>query len=174
MLVVVLVVAIVVSVANYLTWLAGRLDRLHARVDAARAALDAQLVRRAAAAQALADGPGSAGLLPARVAAELARSAATARAAEPAGREAAENDLSRALHALPPRIPRRPGVATVVEELESAATRVVFARRFYNDAVRDTRSLRDRRVARWLHLAGHAPRPDYFEIDDTPFRSATG
>ncbi|MCW2667162.1 MAG: hypothetical protein JWN57_2124, partial [Frankiales bacterium] len=50
----VLTVALVVVLALYVTWTAGRLDRLHARVDAAWAALDAQLVRRAAAARAVA------------------------------------------------------------------------------------------------------------------------
>ena len=38
-------------VALYLSWTAGRLDRLHARLEGARAALDAQLVRRASVAQ---------------------------------------------------------------------------------------------------------------------------
>ncbi|MCW2611535.1 MAG: hypothetical protein JWM15_2781, partial [Cryptosporangiaceae bacterium] len=37
-------------VAAYLTWTAGRVERLHDRCAAARASLDAQLVRRAAAA----------------------------------------------------------------------------------------------------------------------------
>ena len=47
-------VAVVVIVAC--TWLdAGRLDRLHPRVDAARAALDAQLLRRRAVAAELAE-----------------------------------------------------------------------------------------------------------------------
>ena len=39
----------VVLVGLYLSWTAGRLDRLHARIDAARAGLDAQLLRRASA-----------------------------------------------------------------------------------------------------------------------------
>ena len=42
-----------VLVAVYTSWTAGRLDRLHARVDAAWAALDAAMVRRAAAARAV-------------------------------------------------------------------------------------------------------------------------
>ena len=45
---------VVVVVALYLSWTAGRLDRLHARIDAARAALDAQLLRRASVAQEMA------------------------------------------------------------------------------------------------------------------------
>ena len=41
------------------------------------------------------------------------------------------------------------------------------ARRFYNDAVRDTRSLRAGRMPRVLHLAGHVDLPQFFDIDDT-------
>jgi hypothetical protein len=36
----------------------------------------------------------------------------------------------------------------------------------HNDAVRDTLALRSRRLVRWLHLAGTAPMPAYFEIAD--------
>ncbi|NED81786.1 hypothetical protein G3I76_17035, partial [Streptomyces sp. SID11233] len=41
-------------IAVYLSWTAGRLDRLHARIDATRAGLDAQLLRRVSVAQELA------------------------------------------------------------------------------------------------------------------------
>jgi hypothetical protein len=44
----------------------------------------------------------------------------------------------------------------------------VLARRFYNDAVRDTQAFRRRRVVRALRLTGHAPEPEFFDIDDTP------
>jgi hypothetical protein len=44
---VLLTLGFVVLVAWYLTFYATRLDRLHARVEGARSALDAQLVRRA-------------------------------------------------------------------------------------------------------------------------------
>jgi hypothetical protein len=44
---------------------------------------------------------------------------------------------------------------------------VQVARRFYNDAVRDTRSLRARRMPRVLRLAGHVQLPQFFDIDDT-------
>ncbi len=153
---VVAVVAIVVAIASYLTWTAGRLDRLHARVDAAEAALDAQLVRRAVAAEAL---PRS--LVPDRTP-ELRSTAQAARNAGPAGREAAENDLSRQLRQL--GLDRD---APDVAELSLAATRVGLARQFYNDAVRDTRAVRFRPLVRALRMAGHRPMPAYFEIDDT-------
>ena len=38
------------------------------------------------------------------------------------------------------------------------------ARRFHNDAVRDTLALRERPMVRLLRLGGHAPLPVYFEI----------
>ena len=47
-------VVALVAIGLYLSWTAGRLDRLHSRIDAARAALDAQLLRRASVTQELA------------------------------------------------------------------------------------------------------------------------
>ncbi len=155
---VVAVVATVVLLASYVTWTAGRLDRMHARVDAAWAALDAQLVRRAAAARALRS------QLPAGPAARALDAAATASLdAGPAGREAVENDLSRALKAAAALVPDY----TSLTELETASTRVGLARSFHNTAVTDTRGLRRRRLPRALRLAGRRAMPTYFDIDDT-------
>ena len=147
-----------VLLGTYVTWTAGRLDRLHARVDAAWAALDAQLVRRAAAARALvpfvAD-PASA-----------ARLETAARRSVDAGeqdREDVENDLSRTLRTAAPLLLED---APLVE-LRSAASKVALARSFHNAAVKDTRTLRWRRLPRLLRLAGHRAMPAYFEIDDT-------
>ena len=52
----------------------------------------------------------------------------------------------------------------LVAELADAEARVLLARRFHNDAVRDTLALQDRRAVRWLKLGGTAPLPSYFEI----------
>lgn len=157
------VAVLVVLFGLYASWTAGRLDRLHARVDAAWAALDAQLVRRAAAARALAPH------LPPEQAAALDEAAHTALEAQgPVGRELVENDLSRALRAVLPAVhDATPAEKLASEELVSAATRVGLARSFYNTAVQDTRSVRLRRIPRALRLAGHRAMPEYFEIDDT-------
>jgi hypothetical protein len=152
-----IVAVLVVLLGLYISWTAGRLDRLHTRVDAAWAALDAQLVRRAAAARALT------AHLPAEHAELLDEAAHAALEAGPEGRERVENDLSRALRAVLPAV----GEQMPVEELVSAATRVGLARSFYNTAVQDTRSVRLRRMPRALRLAGHREMPEYFEIDDT-------
>jgi hypothetical protein len=153
----ILLVVLVVLLAIYVSWTAGRLDRMHARVDASWAALDAQLVRRAAAARALVP------LLPPRLGSELDAAAHEALEAGVEGREAMENDLSRALRSVLPALP--PGAD--LQELDSAVTRVGLARSFHNGAVKDTRALRLRRMPRALRLAGHRRLPQYFEIDDT-------
>lgn len=153
--------AVLVLLAAYVTWTAGRLDRLHARVDAAWAALDAQLVRRAAAAREL---------VPAvpdqERAAALDQAAVRALEAGEDGREEVENDLSRVLKAAVPTVPSVPSGPDLAR-LQSAATRVALARSFHNAAVKDTRTVRWRRVPRLLRLAGHRAMPTFFEIDDT-------
>lgn len=155
----VVVVALVALLATWVTWTATRVDRLHIRVDAARATLDAQLVRRAAAVQALVN------RVPERLGAQPAgrlRSAARAALdADDAVRESAENDLSRALQELPTDLD-----PALLRDLTDASTRVLLARRFYNDAVRDTRALRGRWIPRWFHLGGRRPVPTFFEIDE--------
>jgi hypothetical protein len=154
-------VAILLTV--WVTTTLTRLDRLHARVDAAQAALDAQLVRRAAALLHLAEMPGSAISDP--FAFELAATAHQALAVDPLDRRAAENRVGRAISDLSAHRAVLPAEGAI--ELSEAATRVLIARRFYNDAVRDTRTLRARRMPRLLHLAGHRAIPQYFDIDDT-------
>lgn len=139
----------VIAVAVYITWTAGRLDRMHARVDAAWAALDAQLVRRAAAARALE--------LP-----SVVRAAEAALDAGPVGRQEVENALSRALHAVWPQVP--PGPQR--DELEAAATRVALARSFHNGAVTNALTLRRNRLVRLLRLSGHRAPPEFFDVDD--------
>jgi hypothetical protein len=120
-----------------------RLDRLHRRLDAARHALDGALVRRVQAARrAGVDAPDPTGTW--------------------AEREATANALGRALAHL-----RRTSLPAVVRtELADAEQMLALARRVHNDAVRDTLGLRSRRLVRWLHLAGGAPLPRYFEIAD--------
>lgn len=154
----------------YTSWRATRLDRLHARVDTARAALDAALVRRAAVALELA----ASGLLDPAASLLVAGAAYEARAAGAEQRELAESDLSRALRAVYAQPDFRTTVAArekggeLLDELDGSAQKVAYARRFYNDAVAVTRGARRRLLARLLPIAGNAPLPDFFEIDDSP------
>lgn len=164
------VLVILIVFGLYVSWRATRLDRLHARVDTARAALDAALVRRSAVALELA----ASGLLDPAASLLLAGAAYEARAADADQREIAESDLSRALRAVYSQPDFRATVAArenggeLLDELDSAAHKVTYARRFYNDAVAATRAARRRLLARLLPIAGRARLPEFFEIDDSP------
>ncbi|MDB1088943.1 hypothetical protein PJ985_15350 [Streptomyces sp. ACA25] len=164
------IVVVLLLVGVYLSWTAGRLDRLHARLDAARAALDAQLLRRASVAQELA----SAGVFDPAASMVLYQAAHTARLAEEERREFAESELSQALRAVLAEsaqvdaVREAPGGEAAVAELGAAVRRVPMARRFHNDSVRAARALRRHRTVRWFRLAGHAPLPLAFEMDDEP------
>jgi hypothetical protein len=153
-------VAVTVLLFVWVCWTSTRVDRLHDRTSLARTSLDAQLVRRAAALQAMASQ--SADELGPQGEARLLALAAASLDADESTREAAENDLSRALRHIP--VDADPAL---LADLTDAARRVALARRFYNDAVRDTVSLRRRRLPRLFRLGGAEPLPAFFEIDDT-------
>jgi len=133
-----------------------RLRRLAGRVRRAREVLDAGLLRRAELAAALARE--HADVLGPDLGAALAAAAAEARAPAAGDREAAENRLGRLLRRVPEQV--------LPPELTDTGVRVALARRFYNDAVRDTRALRRRRLAQVLRLHARRPLPRYFDIDD--------
>jgi 8-oxo-dGTP pyrophosphatase MutT (NUDIX family) len=153
-LLVLLVVLLVVGAWAYQT--AHRLDRLHVRYDLSWQALDGALARRAVVARAVAVDAYGAGPAGRRLAALADAAEQTPRA----GREAAENELSGALALVDPAsLP-----VALVAELADAEARVTLARRFHNDAVRDTLALRDRAAVRLLRLGGTAALPTYFEI----------
>jgi hypothetical protein len=164
----IVVIAVVACVGVYISWRAGRLDRLHARLEAARFALDAALVRRSSVALELA----SSGLLDPATSVLLAGAAHDARSAEDT-REMPESDLTRALRAVFSQpefmalLAGREGAEDVLTELESASHQVFLARKFYNDAVAATLAARRRWLARIFRLAGRAPMPEFFEIDDS-------
>jgi hypothetical protein len=154
--------AVLLLLLAWTAWTLVRLRRLEQRVDRAWTGLDAQLQRRAGLAATVAryGGP-ELGEGPAH---RLAAAVAGARAPAAGDRELAENGLGRELQALPAELPGVP--AEVAADLRETATRVGLARRFYNDAVRDTHALRRRRLTRLLRLRARRPAPRYFDIDD--------
>jgi hypothetical protein len=158
----------VVLAAVYVSWRAGRLDRLHIRLESAREALDAALLRRAAVCLELA----ASRILDPATSLLLAAATHEARTAGPEEREHAESDLSRALRAVVDqerfreRMAETPAGPELLAELDSAVTKVIYSRRFYNNAVGVTRQAQRRWLARTLRLAGHTEYPSYFEIDD--------
>jgi hypothetical protein len=176
----VVAVAVALLAAVYVSWRAGRLDRLHARVETARVALELALERRASVAFELA----SSGLLDPATGVLLAGAVQATRdvkGAREAGRDAAqdlprdlaESDLTRALRAafsqpdFRTSLAERDGADELLAELEAAAHQVFLARKFYNDAVAATRDARQRPLARVFRLAGNARAPEFFEMDDS-------
>jgi 8-oxo-dGTP pyrophosphatase MutT (NUDIX family) len=152
--------AVLAAVGVWALRTAQRLDRLNVRYDLSWQALDSALARRAVVARAVAiDAHG--GSAQGR---RLAALADVAERADRPARENAENELSTALAMVDPAsLP-----AGLVAELADAEARLMLARRFHNDAVRDTLALAERRLVRALRLGGTASLPSYFEIVERP------
>jgi hypothetical protein len=190
---IILIVVAALFIGVYVSWRAGRIDRLHARVDMARAALDATLLRRSSVALELA----TSGLLDPATSLLLAAAVHGTRPG-PGGygetgnppmsggglggvvppettrpRDLAESDLTRALRAafsqpdFRSSMTGKEGADELLAEVEEATHQVFLARKFYNDVVALTRDARNRRLARLLRLSGKAPAPVFFEMDDS-------
>ena len=188
---IVLIVAAALFIGVYVSWRAGRIDRLHARVDMARAALDATLLRRSSVALELATSglldPATSLLLAAAVDGTRPRGYGGAGSPPVRGgglggvvppeaerpRDLAESDLTRALRAafsqpdFRSSMTGKEGADELLAEVEEATHQVFLARKFYNDVVALTRDARNRPLARLLRLSGKAPAPVFFEMDDS-------
>jgi hypothetical protein len=153
--------AVVLLFLAWTAWTLTRLRRLNGRVERAWTALDTQLQRRAGLAEELArehaDAVGPA------TAQRLAAAATAARTPPSGDREQAENALGRELRELPADLAVP---AALHADLTGTGNRLQLARRFYNDAVRDTRELRQRRLARLVRVHARRPLPRFFDIDD--------
>jgi len=196
----IIVIAAALLMGVYVSWRAGRIDRLHVRVDMARAALDVTLLRRSSVALELA----TSGLLD--PATSLLLAAAVHGTRPPGGyggagsppmsggglggvvppettqrpRDLAESDLTRALRAafsqpdFRASLSGKEGADELLAEVEAAAHQVFLARKFYNDVVAATREARRRPLARVLRLPGRAAAPEFFEMDDSLVAEASG
>jgi hypothetical protein len=149
------VVGVVVLVATYLTWIAGRVDRTQERASASAAALDSALLRRAVAAL------DAAGDMQRPDLAVLARTALVREDGSATDRENAENALTKGLRDLPYAVDA-PAMAQVV----ATSRRVSLARHIHNDLVRDAIAMRRRRLVRLLRFGRRHPLPTYFDIED--------
>ena len=162
-----------------------RVDRLHRQVLGSRATLEAQSIHRAQAALDLA----ATGALDPASALLLSRAAhdvldcegplvedvldPEAGGSVVAGRSRSliESDLSRVIRAVLHARARaaladQPLADDALARLDKACYRLVLARRFHNTHVAEARHLRSGVLVRLLHLAGRAPMPRTFDIDD--------
>ncbi|WP_433365829.1 hypothetical protein ACQPZX_36590 [Actinoplanes sp. CA-142083] len=146
------VVALVALLSAYLGWTAHRVERVHVRAQSAERALDAHLLRRAAAAAVVAEQQDNV---------ELYAAARLALDADPDEREPAENDLTRQL-----RSTRLSANDPAARQLIATSRRVGLARQVHTDQVRDALTSRRRLLVRALGMARRYPLPQYFDIED--------
>lgn len=146
-------VAVVALLSVYLWWIAQRVERVHVRAESAARSLQAHLLRRAAAAAVVAEHA---------EAVELYAAARLALDAEPAEREAAENDLTRHLQGLRPD--ELPADDPATRTLVATSRRAVLARQVHTDLVRDALTARHRKLVRATGMARRYPQPQYFDI----------
>jgi len=175
-----LILAVVVAVLGlYLSMTAGRLDRLHRRIDVGALALSAHLAQR----QALTVELAGSGLLDPATSVLLADAAHNARAAppeDPVARSLAESNLTQTLGAVfadaedVAELTDTPQGAELIADLDSVTRRVELSRRFLNDGVRACRAVRHQWVVRTFGLAGYTPWPETVEMDDAPPRGLGG
>jgi hypothetical protein len=151
------VVVVAALLTAYLGWTAHRVERVHLRAQAAERALDAHLLRRAAAAAVVAEHTDDT---------ELYAAARLALDAEDGEREAAENDLTRRLQTVP-----LTGSDPAIHTLLVTGRRLVLARQVHTDLVRDALTARRRLLVQVLGLARSYPIPRYFDIVDPAVQS---
>lgn len=168
---------------------AKRIDRLHRRIASARLSLDRHLVKRSAEAVRISEST----VLPAKSSAPLRLAATEALSAaqyplaadtlggfarqgdgdeaDARSRVAAESRLSQVLRrALTDQarqdMAKNAMSSTQLEVLDSASYRVRVARNLHNQDVAAVRRLRAKPLVRVLHLSGHAPLPEFVDLDD--------
>jgi hypothetical protein len=177
-------VLMVGALSVWLSWTAGRLDRMHIRLATAHAALDRHLVDRAACTTALA----VSGVLDPAASLLLLDAAQQLRGSD-RDRSERESALSQTLRTVltETEVDDRwrasdEGGRALLSDLAAACDRVRLAAAFHTDLVARTSVQRGRRLVRWLHLAGRAPWPQPERIDVHPpepllecvFRSESG
>jgi len=154
-------ILVVAVLAWYLSFLAGRLDRLHHRVETSWEHLDALLQRRAAIALEISH---SKELDPA-TAMLLTSAAYQAREANIIERSDAESSLSQSLKliSLDSEFEIEPKIA---DELQRINEKLGLAVTIHLEAVNSARALRSKFIFRIFRLAGHAPLPVRYAFED--------
>jgi hypothetical protein len=147
----------------YLTFSAGRLDRLHHRVETSWATLDSLLQRRAAIALEVA----RSAITDPATSLLLTASAYQARSADIEDRSSAESVLSGALGMM---LAERESIVAksdqeLLHELEQLSDKIKVAIAIHVESVTRTQLIRSKLVFRLFRLAGKAPLPVTYEFE---------
>lgn len=164
-------IALVALSIWYLSHQAGRLDRLHHRIEIAQGALDSHLIRRAGIAVELV----ALNFLDPASEAYLVQSAHDVLAGDDLpnpSRLADESELTEALadafedQTFVNEFRSEPAVSQLLDELQSVANRINLAKRFHTEAVTDCLAIREQFVVRIFRLAGSAKKPTSLDFDE--------
>ena len=160
---IVLFIALAVVIFWYLSFSAGRLDRLHHRVETSWATLDSLLQRRAAIALEVA----RSSITDPATSLLLTASAYQARGADIEDRSSAESVLSGALGMM---LAERESIVAksdqaLLHELEQLTDKIKVAISIHVESVSRTQLIRRKLVFRLFRLAGTAPLPVTYEFE---------
>jgi len=162
-------IAFVATCIWYLSTQAGRLDRLHHRIDVAQAALDTHLARRAGIVAEIASSDAF-DLVTAAMLAQSAHDALSSGELEEDHRREAESDLTNVLCAALDDVDELDLTDSVqralMAELQQICGRVVMSHQFHTDAVTDCVKIRRQFLVKVLFLAGRAPMPKALDFQD--------
>ena len=152
-----------ILIFSYLSFSAGRLDRLHHRVETSWATLDSLLQRRAAIALEVA----RSAITDPATSLLLTASAYQARSADIEDRSSAESVLSGALGMM---LAERESIVAksdqaLLEELEQLTDKIKVAISIHVESVTRTQLIRSKLVFRLFRLAGTAPLPVTYEFE---------
>lgn len=172
-----ILVVLVSLIVWYLSQQAGRLDRLHHRIDMSIATLDTNLAKRSGIVLELANSE----LFDPVTSAVLAQGAHDAldddELTSPSRLET-ENNMSEilrdAIESMQPIAANEQSLDEIklLKDLENISNRVVLTYRFMGEAVDDCLAIRTQYLVRILHLAGLAALPTKIKLDVQPPRFA--
>jgi len=166
----VLIFALLILIAVYLSNVAGRLDRLHLKVENARNALDRQLALRSAICSEIA----GVEVFDKNLRNRLANSIHASISEESLDIHTKnewdiESEVTKSLCELFNKdfdITKYPNQKNLIQETAGATRRVQYALTFYNDAARSAIKVRRRWLVRSFRLFGRASMPVLIDFDD--------
>jgi len=154
----------------YLSYQAGRLDRLHHRIEVTELALLAQLVRRGGIVAELAAVPGIDPALSV-LWGQAAHDVLALQDLSTPNRTQLENELTNTLAMTmdePEEVNEIRGIqyaSSLLDELIQVSDRVRLSQQFHTDAVRDCLEIREQILVRLFRLAGRAKPPIPLDLD---------
>lgn len=156
--------------AWYLSNVAGRLDRLHLKAEAARHSLDTQLAHRISAVARLLEKLKSQNYEVSKLD-DIWHQALNYESNEVSEAQhwQSESDLTLAINNLlyeKPELLSDPDYSKIMSDLAGASRRVQYAKAFHNDAQNNALKVRQRVLVKLCRLAGRAKLPRVIEFDD--------